>query len=183
MPLLFPEFHVKKIIVLLLALSFSLSAVAQDATPPSESSIRTLLDLTNSRKLVEGSYGRIDQMMQSTMQLELKGDKPTPAQQAVIDDLRGKLVALLTEQMSWDKFEPKIIDIYQKTFSQNEIDGMIAFYSSPAGQAVVAKLPLVQQNTMLLMQSQIRDLMPKVIALTQEASGKLKADAENQDSH
>ena len=42
-----------------------------------------------------------------------------------------KILQTLTEQMD--------------TFSQEEVDGMAAFYSSPAGRALIAKMPLAKR--------------------------------------
>lgn len=42
--------------------------------------------------------------------------------------------------------EPIQIPIYRETFEQAEIDGLIAFYGSPVGQAFVNKMPTVSQK-------------------------------------
>ena len=52
---------------------------------------------------------------------------------------------------------------------------MIAFYSSPAGQAVVAKLPLVAQNTMAAMQQQMKSLMPQAQQIAKDTATEINS--------
>lgn len=173
----------KKIAILLCALSLSFSAFAQDVTPPTEASIHTLFELTKQKNLMDGVWVQIDKMMQTTMRAQLQGHDITPSQQAIIDDMRSQMLTLFSDQLKWEKFEPKVVDIYQKTFSQNEVDGMIAFYASPAGQAVVSKLPLAMQNTMSVVQANMTELMPKLQAIEKDAQARLKADSEKNGQH
>jgi len=50
---------------------------------------------------------------------------------------------LVKEELNWATFEPMMVEVYRNTFSQHEVDGMLTFYRSEAGQAVIAKLPTV----------------------------------------
>jgi len=77
--------------------------------------------------------------------------------------------------MTWESFEPNVIDLYKKSFTQSEIDGMVQFYKSPAGKAVIAKMPVVMQNNMQLVQGRMKTLLPKIQQLQQETFEKLKA--------
>ena len=43
--------------------------------------------------------------------------------------------------MTWDKLRPLYVRIYQESFTQEEIDGLIVFYESPAGIAFVERWP------------------------------------------
>lgn len=74
------------------------------------------------------------------------------------------------EEMSWDKMEPLFVDVYKKSFSQSDVDGMIQFYKTPAGQSVVKKMPLVMQNSMQVMQQRMSTVMPKIMQLTEEST-------------
>jgi hypothetical protein len=50
-----------------------------------------------------------------------------------------------------------------------------AFYRSPAGQAVIAKMPLIMRNTMLAMQAMQKDLRVKLQKNLQDALAESKA--------
>lgn len=96
-------------------------------------------------------------------------------QQRVVDATRAKLVQVLREELSWDKLRPVYVQIYQETFTQEEIDGLIAFYNSPAGAAFVEKMPVVMQRSMSIMQSRTAPMMEKMKAAMQQAIAEAKA--------
>jgi uncharacterized protein len=65
--------------------------------------------------------------------------------------------------LNWSTLKPHYVRIYQEAFEQEEIDGLIAFYSSPAGQAFIGKMPVVMQKSITLAQNQMQNLMPKMV--------------------
>ena len=81
----------------------------------------------------------------------------------------------MREEMTWDKLRPLYVQIYQESFTQEEIDGLIAFYESPAGVAFVEKMPFVMQKSMSIMQSRMAPMMEKMKAAIKEAIAEPKA--------
>ena len=65
--------------------------------------------------------------------------------------------------------------VYAETFTQSEIDAMTFFYSSPAGHAVMVKLPLVAKNSMAAMQEQMKSLVPQLQQMAKETAEQVKA--------
>jgi hypothetical protein len=98
-------------------------------------------------------------------------------QQAILDDYKGKIVALLQDSFDWAKFEPAAIDAYSRTFSQKEIDGMLAFYRSETGRAVLEKIPALTQAMMQNVQNQMRAMLPQVAQLREEMLTRIKEHA------
>lgn len=70
-----------------------------------------------------------------------------------------------------------MVDAYRRSLSQDEVNGMIAFYESSAGQAVVRKMPLIQQNMLTLMQERMKVLMPKIVEVQKEVVARVQAAA------
>jgi hypothetical protein len=70
------------------------------------------------------------------------------------------------------------LQLYTSTLSQAEVDGMNAFYRSPAGQAVIAKMPLMMQSLMKVLMERMQVMMPKARALGEEYGRKLRAAGE-----
>lgn len=159
----------------LLAFCLLQPAFAADPAPASDASIKELLKITESQKLIDESMKNVDNMMLNSMRRALSGQKLVPDDQKIIDAMRAKMTALLKEEMTWEKFEPRVIDIYRKTFSQEEIDGMTAFYKSKAGQAVVAKMPQVMHNSVQSMQEMMSTVTPKLMQLQKDTVAELKA--------
>ncbi len=144
---------------------------------PSDESIRQLLAVTETRKLLDNMMGQIDGMMKNGMQQELHGQTITPDQQKIIDGMRPKIVALLKQELTWESLEPFYMRTFRDSFTQEEVDGMLAFYKTPAGQAVIKKMPLVMQSSMVEMQKRMGSIFPKLQKLEQETLAELKAQA------
>jgi len=143
-------------------------------TPASEASIRELIDLTQARKLVDNVSSQLDSTMQTSMKQALAGRPITPAQQKILDGMRAKMLKVFNENMQWSKLEPQMIDVYRRTFTQTEIEGMVSFYKTDAGKAVIAKMPLVLQNSIQLMQSQLATMAPQIQQIQQETITELQ---------
>ena len=70
---------------------------------------------------------------------------------------------------------PVYIQIYQESFTQEEIDGMIAFYQSPAGAAFVRKMPVVMEKSMRIMQVRIAPMMERMKAVMAQSIAEARA--------
>ena len=141
--------------------------------PASEESIRQLMTLTDSKSLLDNAYGQIDGLMQQAM-TQAMGDKPvTPEQERLMAELRAKLVELFRTEMGWEQLEPSYIKMYRETFSQDELNGMLKFYKSKAGKAVLAKLPQMTQSLMQIVMTQMQAILPKVRVIQEEYTAKL----------
>lgn len=145
------------------------------AAPASEKSVKELITLTKSRAMVDGMLGQLDaQMGQMTQQL-LQGKNPTPAEQKAINNMQRKMSTLMKGELSWEKQEPFMIKTYTEVFNQEEIDGMMAFYKTPAGQAMINKMPLLTQKVMVQMQGKMMTIMPKIKQIADEFQSELMA--------
>ena len=65
--------------------------------------------------------------------------------------------------------------IYQDSLNQAEVDGMIAFYKTPAGQAVIKKLPVLVQKVMAELPVIMGPVMQKIQPLAMELDAEMKA--------
>ncbi len=155
----------KRILLILAAGCLSLQAAD---TPPSEASVKELLTLTQVSKLMDSMSPQIDAMMQNGVREALKGQTLTPETQAKFDRNRSEALSSLKDELSWSKLEPIYLRTYQKTFTQDEINGMIAFYKTPTGQAMINKMPGTLQTTMTEIQSAMAPTMQKLQRMQQE---------------
>lgn len=149
------------------------------AAAPSEESLKELLTVTNAKQLLESGLSRIDSAMQQALQRSLRGKKLEPADQKAIDDMRVRMVALMKQEMSWDIVEPMFIDVYKQSLTQDEVDGMLKFYKTDAGQAVIKKMPLVMRHTMQSVQKRMMEIMPKVQQIKAETLATIRENHKN----
>jgi hypothetical protein len=152
----------------------SAGAVAANNAPASDASIREMLELTNARQIIEGVKGQMGAMMNTAMQNATRGQTLTPERQAIIDRMSAKMSAVASDMLTWDALLPIYMRTYRDSFTQDEIDGVIKFYKSAAGQAYVKKLPLVMQNVMREMQGVMKPAQEKMMAIQRETMQELK---------
>ena len=154
------------IAILLLLLSSVLTcAVAQ----PTSESIEALLTLTKTEALVESVYGNVEQAMRQGMAQAVAGKNLSAEQQRYLEATPKRFVTIMREELSWESLKPMYIEIYRDSFTQEEIDGLIAFYQSPVGMAFVNKMPIVMQKSMTSMQARMQPMMEKMKAATRQA--------------
>ena len=146
------------------------------ANPPSEASIKQLLEVMQARKLVDSVMQQMDTLMLQAVAQAAQGQTIPPKVQKEIDRQRAEMIAMMKDLLAWEKLEPIYVRIYQKSFTQQELDGMLAFYKTPAGSAVITKMPLIMQNTMEEMQSMMGPVMEKVRKMQQDVAAQMKAD-------
>ena len=152
-------FVIRKFMLFVLLLSASWSACAAQA---SAESIDTLLRVTKVERLLESLYANMEAVMRQALAQSVEGKTLTPEQKRFLDNAPRRYVAVMRDELSWESLKPMYVEIYRENFTQEEIDGLIAFYKSPTGQAFVDKMPAVMQQSMLAMQNRFRPLAAKM---------------------
>jgi hypothetical protein len=146
------------------------------ANPPSEATIKQMLEVMQARKLVDSMMAQMDNLMLQTVAQVTQGRPIPPNVQKQIDQQRAEMKAMMKELLAWEKLEPAYVRVYQKTFTQQELDGMLAFYKTPIGAAMIAKMPAVMQNTMEEMQSLMGPVMEKMQRMQKDVAAQMKTD-------
>lgn len=129
-----------------------LMALPARAAEPTAESVDELLRVTKAEAMVDAMVGQLETAMRAGMQQAVAGQRLSDRQQGVLDAAPREFAQVLREELAWAKIRPIYIGIYRESFTQAEIDGMLAFYNSPVGQAFVAKMPAVLQRSSQLMQ-------------------------------
>ena len=162
--------------------SFALALIAVCCFPafsadlmPSEESIRELLAVTQVRKQIDGVMTHVEGLMNTAMQQMLSGRPVTPDQRRIMESMQSKGMALLREELSWESYEPFFVAIYQQHLTQEEVNGMLGFYKSPLGRAVIDKMPVLMQVSAAESQKRMGPLMEKIKRLSQETYGELQS--------
>lgn len=150
-------------------------SVTPPSTRPSETSLRQLLETMQAQKMLQAVTEQMDSMFDGMLKKQLEGRDLTPEQQKSLQDRQQAAREMIKQLLSWDSMEALYLKVYGDTFTQEEIDGMTAFYASPTGHAVIAKLPLVSKNTMIEMQQRMQQMMPKLQQMAKETADQIKA--------
>jgi hypothetical protein len=117
----------------------------------------------------------MDSYMKQAMQQAKQGQHITPDVERDIERREAEIMSGLKEILDWNKLEPMYVRVYQKSFTQSEVDGLIAFYKTPAGQALINKMPVVMQNTMNEMQELMNPMLQRMQRMQQEVVAEIQA--------
>lgn len=96
----------------------------------------------------------------------------------ILKKYTDKAVKIVEETMSWKNIKEDMISIYVKTFSEDELKGMLAFYKSPVGQSVINKMPAALQQGMAVMQKHMPKLQEQVKKTVDQMTDEIKAETE-----
>jgi hypothetical protein len=160
--------------LLLACLLLAGPTVANDA-PASDESIQELLVLTDAHKLIDTMKVQVQAMIRTSSKQAMQGKTITPEKQAILDRMQAKMEAALDEMLNWDALQAMYLRTYRASFTQDELDGMMAFYRTPAGIAMIKKMPLVMQNVMGEMQSVMKPMQVKMREIQRETMQELQA--------
>jgi hypothetical protein len=150
-----------------------LAAVASSvAAPPSDQSINELLDVMNVPHTMDQILADMDQQMrvgmQRGLQQSLQARGPTAEQRAEVEKFQKKIMGIMRDELAFDKVKDIYVKAYRETFTQEEVDGLIAFYKSPVGKAYAEKVPVVMQRAGAAMQSRLGPMVQKLNMMQQE---------------
>jgi len=149
-------------------------AAAGDAQA-SDASILEMLQVMDAEQLVAGLKEQVNAMVSASMQQALRGKKMTPEVQAVIGRMQAKMLATADQMLSWDVLKPIYLRTYRESFTQDEMDSIIAFYKTPGGQALIKKMPTVMKNALGEILAMIAPMQQKFQQIQREALDELNA--------
>jgi hypothetical protein len=107
-------------------------------------------------------FDQLAPAMRSGVLNAMKTQNLSPAQESVVSRFTASYVKSVKEQYGWTFVKPTIVQIYRETFTDDEINGQITFYRTPAGEAAIKKTPVVAQKSALATQSHVNSLAPKI---------------------
>ena len=113
----------KRLLILLLAVFFSVPAFA---TPAQDASIEKLLILTEAQKLNDSAIADSDDIIETTLKPILQLDNMTAEKKKMAESFLNKYKNIVKEEFSWKKMMPDYIRIYRETFTEEELQSLIA---------------------------------------------------------
>ena len=155
-----------------LACALALASPLAVAGKPSDAQIDRLLEITHARTMLEGMLGQMEGMQKQMVSQMLAGRQPTPEEQAKIDRIIAISARTISETMTWDHMLPIYHRIYAESLDAEDVDAMIAFYGTPAGQRVIERMPVIAQKSVAEMQQL---LVPAIKQMQEELGAEVGA--------
>ena len=158
----------KKLAIALLLFTVSLSVCAEEGVK--RETVEQLLEVMQAEKMVDATYGQMDQLFANiSRDLGIK-----ESEKEIFDRFISKVIDAMKQEITWAKMKEPLIAIYMKHYTQKEIEDVMAFYSTDSGKAMIKKMPVVMQESMMISQSMLKGFMPKVRELSIELHRELE---------
>ena len=128
---------------------------AEDLTEAKRTDIEKLLEMTGALAIGK----QMSDVMITQLTQIIKDSRPDLAPE-LFDVLREEVNSVLEENLP--KLTAKIIPVYHKYFTHQDIKGVLRFYQTPLGQKTIRVLPLLMQESMHLGHQWGQGLGPEV---------------------
>jgi hypothetical protein len=132
-------------------LAFAASAAAQQSaanTPATKQDVEKLLQVMHMhqtmQRMAEAMSKPMHRMVHEQYLKEEKKCKFPPDFEARMNKIMDESM----KQMPWDQMLQTVVPVYQKHFTEADIDALIAFYSGPTGQKFMREMPAISAETM-----------------------------------
>jgi hypothetical protein len=118
---------------------------------------------------VDHSLDRMRSSMEQQVQLTAKNvsgtEQMTPEKKKIQQEFIDNSMKVVDANFSWPVLESAYVKLYADTYTEPELDGILAFYKSPAGQALLSKTPELSAGSMQIVHGRMGDFQPKMQAL------------------
>lgn len=153
----------------LLALSAVPAAHADDASKRTK--ITELLTVLKVNQVPDQILAGANQQAEALGRREF-GATETADQQKQVADLRQKVNTLISSAVDWKVIGPDFVSAYAAAYTEPEIDGILAFYKSPSGQALLKNGPELGQKSSQIVQTHMTAIQPQLRDLVQNFNQK-----------
>ena len=68
------------------------------------------------------------------------------------------MTASMKENLTWEKLKPQVMQSYRDSFSDTELETILAFYTSPTGQAYLTRAPQIAGKSCEAAEAKVREL-------------------------
>jgi hypothetical protein len=90
------------------------------------------------------------------------GPTPSPDQETKAVEFEKQAGQLIDTQLGWEVMKTALTDIYTKAFTEEQLDGIITFYKTPAGTALLDNMPAVNTQVQQFGSAHLTALQPQL---------------------
>ena len=151
----------KAIVVLMFILPLLMNSYSQTK----QESIKELFHVMQQDSIIDKTFNSMLPAMMNQMQSQMPSDSTANVRS---NEMMNSLIQTAKE-VSKKLIDEDMVVLYDKYFTQNEINDYITFYKSPSGQKLLKVTPDLQKDLMMvMMQKYIPDLQKAIKERTEE---------------
>lgn len=159
------------VMALIMVFSFTVTAYADEASKLKlVDEMFAILKLDSQLNIM---FTQMKEMQKRRLLEKFKGNKEF---QFETDKMMTEMLDLLEKELAQGPFLNNCKKLYAEVFTEKELEGIIQFYKSEAGQAVINKMPEMLQKVLGMAEQVAKDLQPKIEKIIQEYRDREKGD-------
>jgi uncharacterized protein len=147
---------------------FFCSVAAAHAAPPSDESVLKMMNALQLHVTLDQMVAQLDAGMKAGLKEMTKGKELDPLRTAELGQLQSRISATIKDEFSFARMKDIYLKVYGEMFTQEEVNAINAFYASPAGKAMIEKLPLATKKATPLLHERMSLTTQKIKAMQQE---------------
>jgi hypothetical protein len=147
---------------------FFCSVVAAHAARPSDESLLKMMNSLQLPVTLDQMVAQVDAGMKAGMKELAKGKELDPLRTAELGQLQSRISATIKDEFSFAKMKDIYLKVYGEMFTQEEVNAINAFYASPAGKAMIEKIPLATKKATPLLHERMSLTTQKIKIMQQE---------------
>jgi hypothetical protein len=166
------------------AASPAVSAVVPPDQQPTKEQLARLFEVMRIRQQVASMTNMMPALIQQQMQTQIQQmqkDHPemssmSEEQQQAFGKVMNKYMQRVMTLYTADEMIADMSALYQKHLTRSDVDGIIAFYSSPAGQHMLDMVPVIMQEFMPIVMNRMQErIKPALDEMTREMEDAIKS--------
>lgn len=148
------------------------------ATPEKTAKIEHLMDVLHVERITDEIHASLTQAVNRvTDQIAQQAGFPTAERASATQEVHDKMIDSMKDLTSWERLKPGMIAIYDEEYNDEQLDGILAFFTSPVGQQYLAKTGDLQQKAREMAGTHVKDAGDAVQALAKNWLAQHKAPA------
>ncbi len=144
------------------------------AAAPSDEVIFKFMEVSNVKGALETMRANADTALRNNLLQSLQYPQLNDKQKKIAEEAGDKAVKIQQENLSYDAIVKLVLPLYRRTFTQEELQAAINFYSSPAGRSINQKMPQLATESMKLTTELNQKVIPQYQKIAQEAVERIK---------
>jgi hypothetical protein len=81
-----------------------------------------------------------------------------------VDEIKAAVGRWYDAEINFDDIRPKMVEIYIRDFTEDDLKKIVAFYESPVGQKTIKNLPNVMRQGAMIAQDYTKEKIPSLNA-------------------
>jgi hypothetical protein len=118
--------------------------------------------------MMDQLMGGVRKQVQQITESMPGADTATPEQKKQITDFQQRVMDTVNQKIGWKALEPDFIGLYASTYTEEELDGIVAFYKSPVGQKMIEKTPELTAKSTQITQQKMTELQPQLSQMVRD---------------